>query len=154
MITATPRDHRLIHNVVLQVVLLYFLALTFFINNRMQCHLKDFIRNKCSSIVLMTLYIFKYPFDQRLSTVAWCSGYHICFTRRRSPVRSWARPGKILFQYAYNVQHSHNHYINDVFQFLFVTNHNIAIDFLVISKFLCFLLNSLDIAEFLGNIQN
>ena len=20
----------------------------------------------------------------------WCSGYHICFTRRRSPVRSWA----------------------------------------------------------------
>ena len=22
--------------------------------------------------------------------VLWCSGYHICFTRRRSPVRSWA----------------------------------------------------------------
>ena len=25
------------------------------------------------------------------SLVAWCSGYHVCFTRRRSPVRSWAR---------------------------------------------------------------
>ena len=22
--------------------------------------------------------------------VLWCSGYHICFTRRRSPVRPWA----------------------------------------------------------------
>ena len=22
--------------------------------------------------------------------VLWCSGYHICFTRRRSPVRSWS----------------------------------------------------------------
>ena len=27
--------------------------------------------------------------------VAWCSGYHVCFTRRRSPVRSWAR--SVLF---------------------------------------------------------
>ena len=27
--------------------------------------------------------------------VLWCSGYHICFTRRRSPVRSWA--GSNLF---------------------------------------------------------
>ena len=25
-----------------------------------------------------------------LSLVLWCSGYHICFTRRRSPVRPWA----------------------------------------------------------------
>ena len=24
------------------------------------------------------------------SLVLWCSGYHICFTRRRSPVRPWA----------------------------------------------------------------
>ena len=24
------------------------------------------------------------------SMVLWCSGYHICFTRRRSPVRPWA----------------------------------------------------------------
>ena len=24
------------------------------------------------------------------SLVLWCRGYHICFTRRRSPVRSWA----------------------------------------------------------------
>lgn len=23
--------------------------------------------------------------------VAWCSGYHVCFTRRRSPVRTWLR---------------------------------------------------------------
>ena len=29
------------------------------------------------------------------SLVAWCSGYHVCFTRRRSPVRSWAR--SVLF---------------------------------------------------------
>ena len=28
------------------------------------------------------------------SVVLWCSGYHVCFTRRRSPVRS--RPGPIL----------------------------------------------------------
>ncbi len=27
--------------------------------------------------------------------VLWCSGYHICFTRRRSPVRAWA--GSNLF---------------------------------------------------------
>ena len=27
---------------------------------------------------------------QQPSLVLWCSGYHICFTRRRSPVRSWA----------------------------------------------------------------
>ena len=25
-----------------------------------------------------------------VSLVLWCSGYHICFTRRRSPVRPWA----------------------------------------------------------------
>ena len=25
-----------------------------------------------------------------VQVVLWCSGYHICFTRRRSPVRSWA----------------------------------------------------------------
>ena len=25
-----------------------------------------------------------------LYLVLWCSGYHICFTRRRSPVRSWS----------------------------------------------------------------
>lgn len=29
------------------------------------------------------------------TVVPWCSGYHICFTRRRSPVRSW--PESIFF---------------------------------------------------------
>ena len=24
--------------------------------------------------------------------VLWCSGYHVCLTRRRSPVRNWAEP--------------------------------------------------------------
>ena len=31
-------------------------------------------------------------FATRLSAVLWCSGYHICLTRRRSPVRNRAAP--------------------------------------------------------------
>ena len=37
--------------------------------------------NSSSSSSLVTQVIYE---------VLWCSGYHICFTRRRSPVRSWA----------------------------------------------------------------
>ena len=29
--------------------------------------------------------------EERL-VVPWCSGYHVCLTRRRSPVRNWAEP--------------------------------------------------------------
>ena len=30
------------------------------------------------------------PVGSALIEIPWCSGYHICLTRRRSPVRSWA----------------------------------------------------------------
>ena len=30
--------------------------------------------------------------SRNTAVVVWCSGYHICFTRRRSPVRSRAEP--------------------------------------------------------------
>ncbi|CAN6903487.1 unnamed protein product [Brassica oleracea] len=29
--------------------------------------------------------------------VLWCSGYHVCLTRKRSPVRSWAAPFPLFF---------------------------------------------------------
>ncbi|CAN6909209.1 unnamed protein product [Brassica oleracea] len=29
--------------------------------------------------------------------VLWCSGYHVCLTRKRSPVRSWAAPFSFFF---------------------------------------------------------
>ena len=32
--------------------------------------------------------------------VLWCSGYHVCLTRKRSPVRSWAAP-KYVFSTFY-----------------------------------------------------
>ena len=36
--------------------------------------------------------------------VLWCSGYHICFTRRRSPVRSWAGSDDVLLFSANNCE--------------------------------------------------
>ena len=35
-------------------------------------------------------------FPPRYHTIPWCSGYHICLTRRRSPVRSWAESVNFL----------------------------------------------------------
>ena len=47
----------------------------------------------------MFKYIFKAPHDVM---VLWCSGYHICITCRRSPVRSWTRSSfmKIISEFA------------------------------------------------------
>ena len=46
-----------------------------------------------------------YPIESRYSlkqrrdpqALSWCSGYHICLTRRRSPVRSWVTTDFLLF---------------------------------------------------------
>ena len=37
--------------------------------------------------------------------VRWCSGYHICFTRRRSPVRPWHGSVSFVQFYAGTLQH-------------------------------------------------
>ena len=39
--------------------------------------------------------------------VLWCSGYHICLTRRRSPVRNRAAPGPFFF--GFGLLQSFNH---------------------------------------------
>ena len=44
--------------------------------------------SSCKEIAREKLAIILSP--SLLNLVLWCSGYHICFTRRRSPVRSWA----------------------------------------------------------------
>ena len=46
------------------------------------------------------------------SAFSWCSGYHICLTRRRSPVRSWAKTGAFLFFPSGIAVASHCNYIN------------------------------------------
>ena len=50
-----------------------------------------------------------------VNLVLWCSGYHICFTRRRSPVRPWA--GSILFHgyIVYKKKHIFKKYISTNF---------------------------------------
>ena len=36
--------------------------------------------------------------------VPWCSGYHVCFTRKRSPVRSRAEPMAFLLYFSTIIQ--------------------------------------------------
>ena len=67
------------------------------------CHQKSvethysFIESSClanlSSLVLLVLCIFS---SKQEDAVLWCSGYHVCFTRRRSPVRTRPRPKSAL----------------------------------------------------------
>ena len=46
----------------------------------------------CISMLLSELIWYMYWFDTRTgSRFSWCSGYHICLTHRRSPVRSRAK---------------------------------------------------------------
>lgn len=35
---------------------------------------------------------------RRVIEVPWCSGYHVCFTRRRSPVRFRSEPFYLFFR--------------------------------------------------------
>ena len=46
----------------------------------------------CSTV---TLYLFLFH-----NWFSWCSGYHICLTHRRSPVRSRAKTDSILFTFS------------------------------------------------------
>ena len=39
-----------------------------------------------------------------LHVVLWCSGYHICLTRRRSPVRNWVAPAVECFHILIKLQ--------------------------------------------------
>ena len=62
------------------------------------------VSKKCfapASILLATDALFK---SQECWLVLWCSGYHICFTRRRSPVRSWAGSDDVLLFSANNCE--------------------------------------------------
>jgi hypothetical protein len=34
------------------------------------------------------LYIYIYNFEEKFHSVPWCSGYHVCLTRRRSRVQT------------------------------------------------------------------
>lgn len=56
---------------------------------------------KINLIRLMIKMILK----QEIGTpVPWCSGYHVCFTRKRSPVRSRAEPMVLLPYFSIIIQ--------------------------------------------------
>lgn len=46
----------------------------------------------------LKVYLYVYVFFIQISVSSWCSGYHVCFTRSRSPVRT--RPST-LFLFAH-----------------------------------------------------
>ena len=47
-------------------------------------------RNKLDIDLTTLHYIHKHYLCHFLYQFSWCSGYHICLTHRRSPVRAWA----------------------------------------------------------------
>ena len=75
------------------------------------------------------------------SLVLWCSGYHICFTRRRSPVRSWAGSKNVFLFYLNNCDCDNFH-----FNFTYICPASVYLGFYSMIFPCSFPFNSIDVS--------